>query len=500
MIDPCGFLHALFAHVPPGSIEVRVIESRRGGRVIDRRWYQSAQELVGDFADLNSLSEAKDAGVFFGVLPRKESGRGKSDDTLPGSAAWIDVDFRDFEGGEDEARRILGAFPLPPSIAVFSGHGIHSYWLMREPVEPSALSVLSTRLAAALGGDHVGDAARVMRLPGTSNRKDPSRPIPVVIEQFDSDRLYNPGDFEDRLPPAELKSKVVGAIGDGSVRIGGTLSPRVLHILHRSPKIQDLFEGRGKTALTETGKRTDTTTSGYDYSVVAALARKGIRDESELATVLWLRPDESAKTKGIEYILRTVRRAVSDVDAAEQGAGAESLASIDFSIQRLRVFDSNPRKYEFAVDGAVFAVSTSELLAPARFRVRFMDALGRVPTLPRGSAWTEQVSVWLEAAEIIKQPPEASPSGFLNDAIVRAITELSPGESVDDLDRGKTLHHKGQLVFKTIAIWKFLKENYGEVPSGEICTQLHDLGFGWITPHIDGKGVRVWARTTESPA
>lgn len=463
MMDPHLFILLLFQHLPPGCIEIRVIEDKKEGAVIDRRWYESAQDLVDALPELNSLSEAKAAGVFFGVLPRKEAGRGKSEDTLPGAAAWVDIDFRDFKDGDGEGRRILGAFPLPPSIVVLSGHGVHGYWLMREPTEPSVLSSISKRLAAALGGDHVADPARLMRLPGTWNRKNPSQPIPVVIEQFEPDRVYNPGDLDEHLPPVELRTRVVGAIADGAVRIGGNLSPHVLQILNQAPKIQALFEGRGKTAMTESGKRGDTSSSGYDYSVVAALARKGIRGESDLATVLWLRPDGAAQAKGTDYILRTVRKAVSDV-VAEQGTEAESNSeSVDFTVQRLRVFDSNPRKYEFTVDGVAFEVSTPELLAPARFRIRFMDASGRVPTLPRGGAgWTRQVEAWLKAAEIIEQPPEASPAGFLREAILRAVGELRTGETVADLDRGLALHHKGQLVFKTVAIWKFLKETYRE--------------------------------------
>jgi hypothetical protein len=128
-----------------------------------------------------------------------------------------------------------------------------------------------------------------------------------------------------------------------------------------------------------------------------------------------------------------------------------------------------------------------------------MDALGRVPTLPRGGArWTRQVETWLEYAEVIEQPPEASPSGFLKEAILRAVGELRQGENAADLVRGLALVHKGQLVFKTDAIWHHLKEQYREVSPQDICSQLHDLGFVWRTPRIDGKGVRVWTRILET--
>ena len=47
-----------------------------------------------------------------------------------------------------EARRLLAEFPIPPSIVVGSGHGLHVYWLFREPFtlpadEPRARHLLT---------------------------------------------------------------------------------------------------------------------------------------------------------------------------------------------------------------------------------------------------------------------------------------------------------------------------------------------------------------------
>src|SRR5262249_22791508 len=101
------FLEALFAHVPPGAIEVRVIEDRKGGRVVAREWYASAAHLVQDHARLVDEAARQGAGVFVGVLPRRSPGCGKAADTLAGAAVWADLDFHDYAGGEDEAREAL---------------------------------------------------------------------------------------------------------------------------------------------------------------------------------------------------------------------------------------------------------------------------------------------------------------------------------------------------------------------------------------------------------
>ena len=166
------FLISLFKHMPQGYIEVRIIEDKKKGRVFDRRWYSTVDGLLADLPHIIKFAEDKKAGIFFGVLPRFSEGVGKSEDTLPGIAAWVDLDFRDYKGGEGECRKILEQFPLPPSVIVRTGHGLHAYWLFREPEEPTVLVNIAARLANALGGDNVADAARIMRLPGTMNLKE----------------------------------------------------------------------------------------------------------------------------------------------------------------------------------------------------------------------------------------------------------------------------------------------------------------------------------------
>ena len=120
---------------------------------------------------LCDLAAARHTGVFFGVLPRSAHGAGTAADIIDGLVAWVDLDFKDFAGGEAEARKRLAEFPLQPTIIVRSGHGLHAYWLLSEPASPQELSDHSRRLALVLGGDKAFDAPRLLRLPGTANRK-----------------------------------------------------------------------------------------------------------------------------------------------------------------------------------------------------------------------------------------------------------------------------------------------------------------------------------------
>lgn len=80
-----------------------------------------------------------------------------------------------------------------------SGHGQHAYWLLREAV-PTADVVLAMKgIAKDIGGDHTHDPARILRIPGTLNHKDPLNPVPVRLLRFDTTRRYRFSDFSEWL-------------------------------------------------------------------------------------------------------------------------------------------------------------------------------------------------------------------------------------------------------------------------------------------------------------
>lgn len=142
--------------------------------------------------------------VFVGVATRKDASSGKLENCAELHVLFCDIDFKDIP--EAEARALIERFPLRPSIIIKSGHGLHIYWLLREPLDLQGpddrqrADSLLRRLCPALHGDiSSADPARVLRIPRTLNCKY-TPPRHVVIEQFDSELRYNPCDFDDFLP------------------------------------------------------------------------------------------------------------------------------------------------------------------------------------------------------------------------------------------------------------------------------------------------------------
>lgn len=109
---------------------------------------------------------------------------------------------------EEAHQFLLKAFPLRPTIVINSGHGLQAYWLFREvwylesPQERAqAQGFLSEFLATlqlkakAYGWivDPTADLSRVLRPPGTVNRK--LDPVPVTVLAWDDANRYNPSDL-----------------------------------------------------------------------------------------------------------------------------------------------------------------------------------------------------------------------------------------------------------------------------------------------------------------
>ena len=174
----------------------------------DKRSYSfKLPEEIGKAAEIACrLAKTKD--VYFGVTPSKRaysgsSGRGKAEDSAALVAFWADVDLSSgIHNTQSQnppdvktVRGLLKNIPTP-SIAIHSGGGLHLYWLLEEPF-PISDETSRKEAARIVEGwqnvirqefkahgytlDATADLARLLRVPGTTNLKDPHAPKPVAI-------------------------------------------------------------------------------------------------------------------------------------------------------------------------------------------------------------------------------------------------------------------------------------------------------------------------------
>lgn len=124
------------------------------------------------------------------------------------------------------ARQAIAAMPVPPSVIVNSGGGYHAYHLLTDTVIVTdanrwELDTIQWAWVKLVGGDmSAKDIARVLRLPGSQNRKKHFVPdFPLVTFEFaDFERLYDFSVFENLT--AAIRAERVCHQGDTGHRNG----------------------------------------------------------------------------------------------------------------------------------------------------------------------------------------------------------------------------------------------------------------------------------------
>ncbi len=145
--------------------------------------------------------------VYFGVCPR-ESMKPDSRHIRYLVALWAGMDLTSegysgrhrFFFGHSHAAKAIRSFPLPPSIIVESGWGVHLYWLLKEVTQitdPASVENLLRKINSYFQCETEVDIDSVLRLPGTVNCKIPSHCVECRVKYINSDFCYDLKDFEN---------------------------------------------------------------------------------------------------------------------------------------------------------------------------------------------------------------------------------------------------------------------------------------------------------------
>jgi len=313
------------------------------------QWQPDPQRLANAVKRQNERAEHTRANIFFGVGPRF-GGSGQYDQAWQIRVLrvlWTDVDHCTV----DEARERIAKAGMPqPSIIVNSGHGVHLYWLLDSPYliddagDPPAVKTEWTQtadgrkkprkyivengdkvyldqrrhvsrlspkaqhlqdilagIAKALGGDHTTNLSRLLRIPGTLNRKDQRNgcePVPTALVECDPTRRYPLATFEPlKSPSAETeRSKQIAAMP--------LPKPRKIS-LSKADKLAELIAA---CAIAPAGSRSEP-----DFAVCCYAIRSGIAKDE-----VWAQVEQVGKfaEQGHRYFDLTWENAEYDARAA----------------------------------------------------------------------------------------------------------------------------------------------------------------------------------------
>lgn len=157
--------------------------------------------------------------VFIGISrmnTKLVQGRGKSVDVGSFSVIGMDIDIsdpskpeRNYPESLEAAIDLVEGFQLKPSAIIRSGTGLHVYWVLDSDYLIASSEGLRSGqkivadfyqgfadYALPFAFDHTHDLARVFRVPGFTNLKDPTIPQIVEAIYIDSDQKHTIADIE----------------------------------------------------------------------------------------------------------------------------------------------------------------------------------------------------------------------------------------------------------------------------------------------------------------
>jgi len=330
-------------------VETWTENGRKRSRVdYQNAYYRRASEdsLTKMLPLLRNSSSQENTNLFFGVCPRLGDA-GRFDlawQIRTVRFLWADVDHCSV----DEVKQRCHDADVPePTAIVDSGNGVHLYWKLKEafqiddadapqPVEtewitspdgtrksrryiddagdrvyldrrhyvtkvsPKAMQVQNqlSGIAEAISGDHTTDLSRLLRLPGTLNRKDQRNghePVMSTLVELEPNRQYSIEDFSRFAKSSDQSQK--------EEKIAAMPLPCVRKAT--PAKCDKLSELIARCSIAQSGQRSEA-----DFSVCCYAVRQGISKEE-----VWPRVQTIGKfaEQGRRYFDRTWENAEYDV-------------------------------------------------------------------------------------------------------------------------------------------------------------------------------------------
>ena len=224
---------------PDDIIEVRRLPSTKS------TWHR-AGELAEQAAAFGADNDGGE-GIHIGANPRLKAGG-----TTACGVRLARCLFADFDDcNADDARSAWQAAKLPrPTLTMMSGHGVHVYWRLHEPLHDlNSWTNWQRDLAATLGSDgSVKDPPRLMRLPGFMNHKAPAAQAELI--DADATRVFELAELAVHIPKRPETVHAACRTTDDTRKFIG----QSLDVIARAAKYLDTvdpaIEGQGGDAAT----------------------------------------------------------------------------------------------------------------------------------------------------------------------------------------------------------------------------------------------------------
>lgn len=440
--------------------------------------------------------------------------RGKKEDISGVPGFYVDVDVANIVHKKGnlptsitDAVNLVKGHGFDPSIIVNSGHGIHAWWLFKEPWlfknsdDRKEWELLSKRIQATVKAraeekgwtiDSTFDETRVLRPPGCMNLKDPDNPVKTGVFEKTFARYSDPSEFDEFLiDPSDvvIADKINPEDQDA---IAGVLLIDTL-VEPDEGLMEMMFDADPKFKATWNQERDDLkdqTPSGYAMSL-ASFCAHSMWPEQEIANLIiaWNRRHGHDMKKAMrkDFLAVTILNAQRAIDKEALDDFEENVAPalgtpfqgivdpngekckktvstrLKMQVIELKKFcrEVNPW-YVMKTDkvtvnnpeGIVHFKSSNQLGQRRDFENAVFSATNFMPNTPAKKAeWNHIVNLFQHFMIEVKVSDESTIEGRTKAWLVNYLENRVPNTTVDD-----TCNSKEPFVFK--GNWYIYKEAY----------------------------------------
>jgi len=409
------------------------------------RWYEVPGQLP--LAAEDAAKQARDHDVFFAVglqAERVKRGRGSAESVCFIPVVWADIDVageghakgKVYFESKDAARAFLGSLPVKPTIIVDSGHGLHGYWILRDPLviaspqdREYAIKILAgwqaylQAKAKALGYDidATADLARVLRVPGTVNRK--GDPLPVKVLVADGSPV-NASELLEYAPAPSIPVPVQASMA-GDITVDPLAEPpgKFVAVLDNDLKTKRTWN-RARREMK------DTSASAYDLALADVLVVAGWPDQEICNTLVAFRRRHGDDLKRLDYYRTTIGKAraarqpiIDALAAIEEGTATADPAAklarvretLHLPLARVvqRALANEPAEFSLVLDSGedIRVGSASDMLSQRHIRAIVYESAGRVIPLLKQTEWEKVAQLLADIWEVEQLSEELTDHG-----------------------------------------------------------------------------------------
>jgi hypothetical protein len=172
----------------------------------------------------------------------------------------------------------------------------------------------------------------------------------------------------------------------------------------------------------------------------------------------------------------------------------EKIVFKNFEFEKIVKLDTVPPIWKMYINNKIISLTTAELFDQRRLGLIIAERLDKVWPLIKDADWRKIIDEKFSEMEVEEAPEDAKEFSEFLDTVKDFCLTQSNTRDDNDLFAGKVINYKGQNIFRSEGLRKYLKMKGLARYTGNKCFQLiqQELLGGARTKRVGEKTVRVW--------